>query len=151
MSTRIRQASAEDIGLLIGFRKKQLDDEEEHPDRNIDSELQQWFTSVMREGKLYQLILEEDGMPVATGAFLKLDMPPSFFRPEGKILYITNMYTVPSFRCRGYASEILRELKHEAENRGCERLLLSASVWGKNVYERFGFRQSDDWMILNLK
>lgn len=146
-----RKASAEDIDLLTSFRTKQLDDEEEHPDIDITEQLRNWFAYVLSTEKLYQIILEEDGIPVSTGGLLKLDMPPSFFRPEGNTLYVTNMYTVPALRKRGYASKILEELKKEAERRGCERLILSASVWGKRVYERFGFRQSDDWMIMNLK
>ena len=151
MGIRIRPASLQDIPLLVTFRTKQLDDEEEHPDIHIGRELEQWFTRVLTDGRLHQYILEEDGVPAAAGAYLELPLPPSFFRPKGRTVYITNMYTVPSYRKRGFASMILEHMKQEALKEGTEKMLLSASVWGRPVYERAGFQESNDYMILELK
>ena len=141
-----RTAEVNDIPELVQCRIQQLDDEEEHPQRDIREDLCVWFTRVLQNQTLYQIVAEDEGKIVATGGLLELDMPPGFFEYHGKTGYITNMYTVREYRHRGIASEILEQLKQEAVHRKMDRLILGASVWGEPVYRRSGFVPLKDWM-----
>ena len=112
-----RTAEAGDIPELTECRIQQLDDEEEHPQREIREAVSAWYARVLENHTLCQIVAEEEGRIIATGGLLELDMPPGFFEQHGKAGYITNMYTVREYRNRGIASEILELLKQEAVRR----------------------------------
>ncbi len=150
MEYKLRKAGIQDIPRLALCRVMQLDDEESHPDRDILPAVTRWFQKNMESGDLYQAVIEADGVIAATGGLVSLPMPPSFFRPAGRTGYILNMYTRPEYRRRGLATRVLEALKQEALRRGMERLILSTSDQGEEVYLRFGFTFADCWMQLPL-
>ncbi len=145
-----RQAEVSDIPELVQCRIQQLDDEEEHPRREIHDDLVVWFTRVLQNHSLYQIAAEDEGRIIGTGGLLELDMPPGFFEIHGKTGYITNMYTEREYRHRGIAGKILELLKQEAVRRQMDHLILGASLWGKPVYEKAGFVSLQDWMEYDL-
>ena len=145
-----RKAGPEDAEALARYRVAQLDEEEPHPDVEILPALVTWFREKLQEEDVYFLLAEEDGLIVATGGFLLIPMPPSFFKPTGRIAYVMSMYTRPEYRRRGAATGILTRLRDEAKRRGMDRMILEASPWGKPVYERFGFSDMDSWMKYQL-
>ncbi|MGE8529242.1 GNAT family N-acetyltransferase [Chryseobacterium rhizosphaerae] len=74
-----------------------------------------------------------DKLPAACGAFKEL---------SDNTVEIKRMYTNPTFRKRGLASGILRELENWAKESGFEKAVLETSVDLKNaisVYEKSGF------------
>jgi len=74
-----------------------------------------------------------DELPAACGAFKEL---------SDNTVEIKRMYTNPTFRKRGLASGILRELENWAKESGFEKAVLETSVDLKNaisVYEKSGF------------
>ncbi|MBL3549770.1 GNAT family N-acetyltransferase [Chryseobacterium sp. KMC2] len=74
-----------------------------------------------------------DELPAACGAFKEL---------SDNTVEIKRMYTNPTFRKRGLASGILRELENWAKELGFEKAVLETSVDLKNaisVYEKSGF------------
>lgn len=145
-----RKAAAADIPVLIQLRKKQLVDESQTPDRDIDGALRRFFEDGLATGDLVQWVAEEDGAVVATGGVLFLLFPPSFKFVDGRRGYVTNMYTDPAFRGRGIAAEILRRLAEEARAAGVCRLLLSSSDLGLSVYQKAGFVPKTRWMGMDL-
>ena len=147
----LRKATYEDIPALIKCRIQQLNDEEEHPDIKIDETLAKWFKDMFDRDELVQFVLTEDDEIVSTGALQVLLMPPSFFKPTGRIGYVASMYTKKEYRKKGYATKILEAVKDEAVKRDCDKLFLEASVWGMPVYEKFGFEMHDAWMSYSLK
>lgn len=60
------------------------------------------------------------------------------------------MYTAPDYRGKGIATEMLNKLADEAKKRTIHKICLGASEFGRSVYRRFGFVESDAWMELNL-
>ncbi len=54
--------------------------------------------------------------------------------------YVTNMYTLPAYRRRGLARQLLEQLIAHAWAVGIKRLFLEASREGLTLYEEFGFR-----------
>ena len=145
-----RKAELSDLDEICEIRKKQLIDEGYDPCVNIDESLHSFFRDKFENGSIVEWLGYEDGKIVSTGAILFTAYPPSFRYPTGMRGYITNIYTDPAYRGRGLASAMLKKLKHESKERGITKLILMASPAGKPVYHRFGFKESEVWMDMDL-
>ena len=145
-----RLSIKEDIPLLIELRKRQLIDEGQNPDVNMDQELVKFFNNHFADNTLVEWVAEEDGKIVGTAAILLFEFPPAFTNPSGIKGYITNMYTAPEYRGQGLASELLKKVLDEARSRSVKNILLVASDMGKPVYKKVGFEEAGDWMKMNI-
>ncbi len=145
-----RKACAADIPLLAELRKKQLADEGIAPDKDIDAELVRFFSEKLADGTLVQWLVEDAGKVVACAAVVFYDFPPTYTNRTGRKAYVTNMYTAPAHRGRGIGTALLDVLAEEARRAGVAKMWLGASRLGRPVYQKFGFRQTDEWMELDL-
>ncbi|MCL2839351.1 MAG: GNAT family N-acetyltransferase [Defluviitaleaceae bacterium] len=134
-----RIADMRDIQTLVDFRKRQLIDEGQIPNINIDQSLTEYFYRNLSENTLVQCIAMENGEPVATGGVHFYCYPPSFTNATGKQAYIANLYTMPDFRGKGIAKTILNLLIEEAESRAYHTVCLQASAQGYPLYKQYGF------------
>lgn len=147
---KYRKAELEEISQLIDLRKRQLVDEGLSPIINIDTELQRYFDLSLKEGSLISWIAEEDGIIIASSGICFYQYPPSYSNPTGKIAYVTNMYTQNEYRGKGIASDLLKLVVDEAKKRCYKVVRLKASKQGKPVYERFGFKAFEGYMVMKL-
>ena len=145
-----RKATVEDIPTLCSFRIQQLIDEGIPQSNSIKEELARYFEEWLNTDLFVEYVKEENGKLIASGAVIFFPFPPTFTNPKGVRGYITNMYTDPLYRGQGIASEILKLLIEEAKSRGVSRLFLSASDYGRPVYEKQGFEPSGSWMELEI-
>lgn len=145
-----RKASAADTVPLIGIRKKQLIDEGIEPNINIDKELTIFFKDNLNDGSLIEWVAEDKGEIVATAAIIFYQFPPTYTNKTGWKGYITNMYTRDDYRKQGIATLMLDKLVEEAKCRGVKKLWLGASTLGRPVYERYGFRQTGEWLDMEV-
>ncbi len=147
----IRKATAKDASLLCEVRKLQLIDEGIKPSCNIDAELSVFFKKWLESDDFIQLIAEENGKLLSTAAVIYYDLPPSFTNKIGIRGYVTNVYTVPEYRRKGLAKQLLTELLNDAKSRGIKKLWLGASKLGRPLYEKLGFIQQESYMELTLE
>ncbi|HEO8420362.1 MAG: GNAT family N-acetyltransferase [Niallia sp.] len=145
-----RKATVEDIQLLMELRKTQLVDEGIKADKDIDKELEAFFEKKFIDESLIQLIAMEQNEIIATGAIVIYDFPPSYTNKSGKKAYVTNMYTKNDYRGKGIATSLLTKLVDEAKSLGITKMWLGASMLGRPVYKKFGFKEIDEWMELEL-
>ena len=145
-----RLAEKKDIPEMCRIRKQQLIDEGSAPHDGVDGAMTRFFEKKMADASLIEWLLEDGGAIVATAAILFMEFPPSFETPTGIRGYITNMYTAPEYRGKGIATAMLGRLMEEAKKRGVRRIWLGASTLGKPVYLRFGFREADYYLDLDL-
>jgi GNAT superfamily N-acetyltransferase len=75
-------------------------------------------------------VIEQDGAPLAVAGCLVY----------GDFCWLGLVATHPAARGRGLASEVSSHLVQWALRRGCRTVALDASVPGRPVYERLGFR-----------
>jgi len=61
--------------------------------------------------------------------------------PQGLVV---NVYTEQDWRRRGIAELVMREILRYAKERGIDNVVLHASVEGRRLYERLGFRQTNE-------
>lgn len=147
---KFRKATINDIETLMELRKKQLVDEGIEPSINIDMELKEFFHKKLQEGSLIQWVVEDNQEIIACGAVVFYEFPPSYTNKSGKKAYITNMYTKEDYRGQGIATSLLTKLVEEVKNAGITKIWLGASKMGRPVYKRFGFKETDEWLELNL-
>ena len=102
----------------------------------------------MERGQLEEWICEDGGRIIATGAIIYYNFPPSYTNRGGLKGYVTNIYTDPDYRGRKIASKILEMLEKRMRERGVYRIWLEASVWGKPVYEKYGFSENCSIMTI---
>lgn len=113
---------------------------------NID-----YFRSALADGSYVGIIAEEAGSPAANGGICFHIHPPSYAVPNGKSACLLNMYTRPEFRGQGVAVKILAALVECAKNAGCCKVFLNASDMGKPLYQKFGFSDVANEMVLDIR
>ncbi|MCD2478836.1 GNAT family N-acetyltransferase [Mammaliicoccus lentus] len=145
----IRKATIDDLNIIVKLRKQQLIDEGSNPIIDIDHDLEAFFTNVITDESLYQLLAVENEEVIATGAIIYYPFPPSYINQSGERAYVTNIYTHPNFRGRGIAQQIISLLIKDAEARDIKKIFLAASPLGKPVYKKLGFEEAPEWMEIN--
>jgi len=145
-----RKATVDDANLLMEWRKIQLVEEGIKADKDIDKELEAFFQKKLAEESPIQWIVEEQTEIIATGAIVIYDFPPSYTNKSGKKAYVTNMYTKNDYRGKGIATGLLTKLVDEAKSLGITKMWLGAPKLGRPVYKKFGFKETDEWMELEL-
>ena len=155
-----RKADLNDIEQLAEIRKKQIQDEGQKPDTDMDEDLRRFFNDKMSSGELIEWVVEteegEEGPDspvriIATGAVMFMDYPPAFTNPTGRKGYVCNMYTADEYRGRGIAGALMEKLEDEARRRGLTKLVLHASKMGRIAYAKNGFEETDTVMEKTVK
>lgn len=146
-----KKATKQDIPILCEIRKQQLIDEGIDPCIDIDDDLQRFFHDVFSNDTIVEYLAVDQDQVIATGAIIFYDYPPTYTNKNGRIGYITNMYTHPSYRKQGIASHMLSLLVDEAKQRHVSILRLGASTLGHPVYQKYGFEDDHVWMSMKLK
>ena len=150
---RKRLATLDDVPALVELRKKQLIDEGLLPvslQMDIDTELADYFTTAIADGTFISWVMENDGEVIATSGVCFYALPPNYSNPSGRTAYITNMYTKPEYRRKGIAAELLYMVIEEAKTRGYKVIRLHTSEYGKSIYLKAGFADTDGYMALRL-
>lgn len=148
-----RLATSDDIDLLVEMR---LDFINANGDDEKCEELRKncyryFYDKAFNEDSCDVVLAEEDGTCIGTGIVFYYDSVPSLFNPTGKNSYVTSMYVAPGYRCRGIGTEILERVIECAKRRGVTAMFLSASEMGRPLYEKRGFSDSKNGMMLDLR
>ncbi|HBN83739.1 MAG TPA: GNAT family N-acetyltransferase [Clostridiales bacterium] len=149
-----RLAVINDVPVLVKLRKQQLMDEglpvTSNINSNIDKRLADYFTSAHADGSFISWVMENNDEIIATSGVCFYTLPPNFSNPTGRTAYVTNMYTKPEYRRKGIATELLNMVIVEAKSRGYKVIRLHTSEFGKSIYEKAGFVDTDGYMALRL-
>ena len=152
---RIRRATAADAGVLARHRAEMFRDMGELPasvyDKLIDA-ARAYLTQAVTDGRYVGWVAELDAgsREIIGGAGLQLRelLPrPDVARerlvrgPQGLIV---NVYTERAWRRKGVADALMRELLQWCRGNGIESVVLHASDEGRPLYERLGFRPTNE-------
>jgi GNAT superfamily N-acetyltransferase len=133
---KVRKATLDDIEALLRLRIQLL----EASEAGFDGALRAWPRTHLADGSFLAWIAEDAGTVVAASGLTVLDRPPYPGNATGLDGYVTNMYTLPAYRRRGLARQLLEFLIAHARQAGIKRLFLESSREGQPLYEEFGFR-----------
>ncbi|MCL2154005.1 MAG: GNAT family N-acetyltransferase [Oscillospiraceae bacterium] len=145
-----RKAELKDIPILIELRKYQLIDEGEPQISDISGQLADYFSAAITDGTFISWVMENDGEIIATSGICFYPLPPTYSNPTGRTAYITNMYTKPEYRRVGIAAKLLNLVIDEAKAREYKVIRLHTSEFGRSIYEKVGFTDSDGYMALRI-
>ncbi len=138
---KFRRATINDIGALTKLRIQFLDEifpQNETTKKLVDN-LTKYFSFSIPKGDCICRLAEYKNIIVATASMVVWHIPPKFDNETGKLGYILNMFTIPSFRKLGICSKLLEELFKEAKILEVKVVHLHASPDGINLYRKMGF------------
>jgi GNAT superfamily N-acetyltransferase len=133
---KVRKATLDDIEALVSLRTQLL----EANDSSFDGALRAWLRTHLADGSFRAWIADDAGTVVAASGLTVLDRPPYPGNATGLDGYVTNMFTLPAYRRRGLARQLLEVLIAHASQVGVKRMFLEASRDGQPLYEEFGFQ-----------
>lgn len=143
---KIVKASEKDISIIIDMKLKMA--KELGIDfifqENIEEKIKDVYLNLYRKDTCVHFILFEKERPVAIGgAMLKEDIPFCFFKTP-YYGFIMDIYCTPEKRRNGYGTEIMKELLKWLEEKKVHTIKLKPSEEGRNLYEKLGFKVSDE-------
>ena len=106
-----------------------------------------WVQERLADGRYVGILLEENGRVMASGGILFNDFPPHFLHVEAGRPYLLNFYTADEARGKGFATLILQACTDLCREHGCKVITLHASPFGKPIYEKAGFEQTNEMML----
>ena len=107
----------------------------------------QFLSRSLADGSFVSWIAIEFDKIVATSGVSFYTLPPNKSSPDGRVAYISNMFTYPKYRNRGIASKLFALTVEEAKQHGCIKILLNATEMGRPIYKEFGFKDTEDDMV----
>ena len=142
-------ATLGDLAVLVRHRRAMWEAIGRGTPRQLavhDRVYRRWVRAEWAAGRFAAfLVRDRDGPVLGSGAVWLVPAQP---RPGPRIQrlapYILSMYTDPAARGLGVASRIVRALVGWARARGYPRVTLHASKMGRGVYERLGFRTTNE-------
>ena len=114
----------------------------------LDAAERRYLARAMPAGTFAAWLVEHGAEVVAGGGLqLRTLQPrPGFVRGEPEGLAVS-MWTEPAHRRRGLGTRVLEAMLEWCRARGIRRLALHASVEGRPLYERMGFRPTNEMRL----
>lgn len=151
----IRKAEKKDINTLVEFRLAYLEEDtggltaEQRVE--LSAQLRDYFPRHL-DSDMTAYFAEVDGKAVSTIFLVRLEKPANIHFMNGKTAYLMNVYTYKAYRCKGYASEILKCLFEDAKSEGITCIDASSTPAGRALYLKNGFiPRGNTEMRLELK
>ncbi|HEY9138404.1 MAG TPA: GNAT family N-acetyltransferase [Terriglobus sp.] len=146
----IRQATLDDAQLIGEHRHAMFTSNKFATEEQLaamDANFLPWVRQRLADGRYVGILLEENGTVMASGGILFNDFPPHFLHTDAGRPYLLNFYTADEARGRGYAKLILSACTDLCRERGYKVITLHASPFGKPIYEKAGFEQTNEMML----
>ncbi|WP_147641355.1 GNAT family N-acetyltransferase [Staphylococcus nepalensis] len=144
-------ANQKDIETIIKLRKEQLLDQGMPATENIDDNMRAYFENVFEQNNIYQVFLIENEQIVSTGAVVFQQIPPAYDNYTGVEGYITNVYTITSYRGLGLGKHVLDQLLTKCKEENISVVNLKASSQAAPLYSKIGFIKNASSMTIELE
>jgi GNAT superfamily N-acetyltransferase len=143
-----RPIDARDTALIAEHRRRMF--EEAGMEYSAMTEpFCRWLDAQFSEESYTGWIAILQGEPVAGIGMIVLDWPPHPRHPENNRRgYILNLFVNPEHRRRGIAAKLIELCYDEARGLGITYLVLHASAQGRPLYERDGWRATNEMSLV---
>jgi ribosomal protein S18 acetylase RimI-like enzyme len=148
----IRHATVDDAELITQHRHQMFADNKlasEERYGEMDKNFLPWVIERLADGRYVGILLEDDttGQVVAGAGIFYMDFPPHYLDPAPTRAYLLNFYTAPEDRGMGHAKTLLAATVEECRKRNVGVITLHASRFGKPIYEKFGFKLHNEYVL----
>lgn len=139
-----RGANINDVPQLVELRFLMIS-EDIGPNQNqrtpeFEKQVWNYFSQSLSNKTYFGAVADCKGQLVSTSGLVLYQKPPAFKGTTGVVAYLTNVYTIPEFRNRGLASELMKLLIDHAKLSGATKIHLGTTSDGRKLYEKFGFK-----------
>ena len=148
--TRVRLAVQSDAGTLTELRCAFLEEMGQRLPDGFADHLRDWIETALQAGRLHAWLAEHEGRVVGSAAVNPYPHMPSANYPTGQGWYLLNVYVKPAQRQGGIGTALLAAVGSAAREQGVDALTLHANARARALYERHGFKSSNDAMKLGL-
>jgi GNAT superfamily N-acetyltransferase len=139
----IRQANMDDLEVLVQLRLSLLREVGNLRSGTCTADLaeaiRQYFTKTLPTGQFVAWVAQVDGRIIGTSGVVMFERPPVDGNLSGLDAYIMNIYTIPSWRCKGVATVLLGEIISYVKQTDARRIWVHSTRDGKHLYKKFGF------------
>ena len=140
-------SDAEKLAEIRSFFLKEMNNVTSEEDRVIVEQANlEYLRKALYDNTFISWIALDNEVIIATSGLSFSVVPPFFNILTGKVAYIMNMYTLPSYRNRGIGSELFKKIIDEAKQLGYKKITLNATNMGRPLYEKYGFKDVSDGM-----
>jgi ribosomal protein S18 acetylase RimI-like enzyme len=152
----VRLALLADIPVLAHHRAAMFRDMGKlasHQQAPLERETTAYLTDALPSGDYLAWVAEDSGASVIGGAGAQLRPLLPRPRPDsddlelGPEAIVLNVYVEPAWRLRGVAESLMRALLQALDTRGIRRIVLHASDDGRGLYDRLGFKPTNEMML----
>ena len=146
-------ATNDDIELLMSSRLEMLKVVNNlSDDYEFSEELVTYSKEYFEKGNQTTILAidEEIDSVIGCATLCYIEMMPTFSHPTGKRAHLMNVYTNQDYRRQGIAMRMMELLIIEARDRGVTEISLDATESGRPLYEKCGFKASDECMTLTV-
>ena len=147
----IREINLGDVGIITRMRIEMLDEVTEEPlPEGLDSSVHHFILKHMMDETCLGVVAEQDGQVIADAVIYLFETMPDEVNVTGMTAILYNVYTIPQFRGQGIMARMLPEVIRLAREAGAVELKMTAEKKAIPLYERMGFRLSDNTMHMYL-
>ena len=146
----IEKATVEDLDQIIKLKIRMFEDMgakwllAENAEDLILSRYREFYD----QGTAQHFVIRDEGSIVScAGGFIK-DDPPYCFFTKPHYGFISDSYTLPAHRKKSYATMLTRAVIEWLKSKDINMIRLISSSEARGIYERIGFRQTDEMMLL---
>ncbi len=152
MEILIQKADISNLDLLMRWRMEVLNEvfppsEYDYPE-DLEEENRNYYKWALPAGKHIACFACADGEIVGCGGLCLYQEMPSPDNPSGQCAYLMNIYCRPAFRSQGVGRSVISWLVDRAKEQYITKIYLESSKPARQLYERLGFSDMPDMMIL---
>ena len=145
-----RKLTEKDLEQFIRMRIAQLREEGADEDFDLAPALRDYYHRHLADGTFVSWLALDGDTIVGTSGMSFVEKPPYFSCPTGRIGLLSSMYTLPDYRRRGIAGQLLHRVVEEARKNGCGSVQITASDMGVLLYSSYGFVRNANFMQYKL-
>ena len=90
----------------------------------------------------------DDDVVIGCASMSFIRIMPTFEHPTGKRAHLMNVYTRSEYRRKGIARKMVELLIEKTWEKGASEISLDATTLGRPLYEKMGFTDSAECMVL---
>lgn len=146
-----RIATKDDIDLLMESRLETLKDVNNlEPGYPFSPDFVDNSRTYFENGDQTTVLALMGETVIGCASMCYINFMPTFSHPTGKRAHLMNVYTNSKYRRQGIAYHMVNMLIDEAKERGVTEISLDATQSGRALYQKCGFVDSTECMVLSF-
>jgi GNAT superfamily N-acetyltransferase len=153
MDLEIRKANLKDLDALFANRMlfiEMLTNQEASVPEEFKKNTYEFMQKHIDDDSMVTWLAIEGDAIASVAIVCYYQLLPTMSNITGNTGYILNVFTLPDYRKKGLATELVNKIIQDAKERNVGRLILSASDMGRPVYEKIGFEATTKEMIYTV-